>query len=205
MCEKRFVPITEHTEVGEIQAIYDNEEEKTYRNVHSICELLNEKVSENVNRFTLKDYGYGGFDIFDSTGEYKESDLYKNMTPQQITDCLNKLNDENEKLRFLININSVSERTKLERQVDEQQATITELKEEMVRLHKMSIELMDRVIPNLRRENEQLKRENSAMKEEQNEMIAHLKKQNEQLRTELSDCEKFRYQVFKRIGELNDE
>ena len=35
-----------------------------------------------------------------------------------------KLRRENEQLRFLIDINSVSERTKLERQVDEQQATI---------------------------------------------------------------------------------
>ena len=26
-----------------------------------------------------------------------------------------------------------------------------------------------------------------------------------QLRKELNDCEKFRYQVFKRMGELNDE
>ena len=40
--------------------------------------------------------------------------------------------------------------------IGEQQITIRELKEEMVRLHKMSIELMDRVIPNLRRENGQL-------------------------------------------------
>ena len=41
--------------------------------------------------------------------------------------------------------------------IGEQQTTIRELKEEMVRLHKMSIELMDRVIPILRRENEQLR------------------------------------------------
>lgn len=32
-----------------------------------------------------------------------------------------------------------------------------------------------------------------------------LKEENEQLRKELNDCEKFRYTVFKRMGELNDE
>ena len=74
----------------------------------------------------------------------------------------------------VLNVNDV------EHKLNEQQKIINELKEEMVRLHKMSIELMDRVIPNLRRE-------------------------NEQLRKELNDCEKFRYQVFKRMGELNDE
>ena len=38
--------------------------------------------------------------------------------------------------------------------------------------------------------------------EEENEQ---LKEENEQLRKELNDCEKFRYTVFKRMGELNDE
>ena len=32
-----------------------------------------------------------------------------------------------------------------------------------------------------------------------------IKKENEQLRKELNDCEKFRYTVFKLMGELNDE
>ena len=50
--------------------------------------------------------------------------------------------------------------------IGEQQSTIRELKEEMVRLHKMSIELMDRVIPNLRRENEQLRQEIERLKKE---------------------------------------
>ena len=35
--------------------------------------------------------------------------------------------------------------------------------------------------------------------------LNELSEENEQLRKELNDCEKFRYQVFKRIGELNDE
>ena len=50
-------------------------------------------------RFTLEDRGYDGFDIYDSTGEYKESELFIGMSLQQIVDCLNKLNDENGQLR----------------------------------------------------------------------------------------------------------
>lgn len=42
---------------------------------------------------------------------------------------LSILSKENEKLRFLIDINSVSERKKLERQVDEQQSIINEQNE----------------------------------------------------------------------------
>ena len=53
--------------------------------------------------------------------------------------------------------------------IGEQQTTIRELKEEMVRLHKMSIELMDRVIPNLRRENNQLRQEIERLKKELDE------------------------------------
>ncbi len=45
---------------------------------------------------------------------------------------------------------------------------------------------------------------NKRLSEKQKE-IDKLEKENEKLRKELSDCEKFRYQVFKRIGELSDE
>lgn len=43
--------------------------------------------------------------------------------------------------------------------------------------------------------------ENESLKKK----IKKLEKENEQLRKELNDCEKFRYQIFKRIGALNDE
>ena len=107
MSEKRFMPIVKNTKVGEVQGIFDSVEHKEYLNVHSICEMLNEKIckvkqSENVkinNRFILEDRGYDGFDIYDRFGEYKESDLFKGMTLQQIVDCLNVLNDENRELR----------------------------------------------------------------------------------------------------------
>ena len=35
--------------------------------------------------------------------------------------------------------------------------------------------------------------------------LNELTEENRQLRKELNDCEKFRYTVFKRMGELNDE
>ena len=39
---------------------------------------------------------------------------------------------------------------------------------------------------------------------EQYEQIVQLQEENEQLRKELNDCEKFRYTVFKRIEELSN-
>ncbi len=37
------------------------------------------------------------------------------------------------------------------------------------------------------------------------ETVRKLQEENEQLRKELNDCEKFRYQVFKRMGDVLDE
>ena len=37
------------------------------------------------------------------------------------------------------------------------------------------------------------------------DMLNSLNDENEQLRKDLSDCEKFRYHIFKKIGELADE
>lgn len=57
----------------------------------------------------------------------------------------------------------------------------------------------------LRIENKELQEEIKLLKPtnvEQYEQIVQLQEENEQLRKELSDCEKFRYTVFKR---LNDE
>ena len=41
--------------------------------------------------------------------------------------------------------------------------------------------------------------------DEQQATISRLEEENRELRNELSDCEKFRYSIFKRIGELNVE
>ena len=46
------------------------------------------------------------------------------------------------------------------------------------------------------------KEKSSAFIIEQRKEIQTLKEENKQLRNELNDCEKFRYTVFKRIGEL---
>ena len=59
-----------------------------------------------------------------------DNEKEERMTALETTKKLNELSEENEKLRFLIDINSVSERTKLERQVDEQQATINDLEKQ---------------------------------------------------------------------------
>lgn len=98
-------------------------------------------------------------------------DSFVDLTEMQIVDLLNKLSDEN---------------TRLHKKVDEQQATITALKEE----------------------NEQLKEDVNDYHNalfDLHKKYDKLEKENEQLRKELNDCEKFRYQVFKRMGELSDE
>lgn len=51
---------------------------------------------------------------------------------------------------------------------------------------------IDYELEDLEEENEQLKKENEQLKEE-----------NVQLRNELNDCEKFRYAVFKKMGEID--
>lgn len=66
-----------------------------------------------------------------------DDDLIVFLNEQQAT--ISALKEENEKLRFLIDINSVSERRKLERQVDEQQAEIERLNKELIKAITKSI------------------------------------------------------------------
>ena len=75
----------------------------------------------------------------------RENDYYIRFV-EEVVDLLNELNDEKEQLRFLVDINSVSERTKLERQVDEQQATINALKEENEQLRKEHQEMLEKYV-----------------------------------------------------------
>lgn len=70
--------------------------------------------------------------------------------------------------------------------LNEQQATIQFLQDEIDELKK-DIDIY---------KYEEKKHSESARK---------LYEENRELRKELNDCEKFRYTVFKRIGELNDE
>ena len=50
-------------------------------------------------RFKLKDYGYDGWAIEDTTGEIFENDYIEDMSQEQVIDLLNSLNDENEELK----------------------------------------------------------------------------------------------------------
>ena len=83
------------------------------------------------------------------------------------------------------------------RLVDEQQATIRKLQDLCGK--------SDGENAKLRIENKMLEKEVNLLKPtniEQYEQIQKLQEENEHLRKELGDCEKFRYQVFKR---MNDE
>lgn len=76
-------------------------------------------------------------------------------------------------------------------------------------------ELVD-LLNNLTEENKRLQNENTFLVKQRNYWKAKydegtetfesvLAEENEKLRKELNDCEKFRYTVFKRMGELNYE
>ena len=87
--------------------------------------------------------------------------------------------------------------SKLQKSVDEQQATIRKLQDLCGE--------SDGENAKLRIENKRLEKEVKLLKPtniEQYEQIQKLQEENEKLRKELGDCEKFRYTVFKR---LNDE
>ena len=73
----------------------------------------------------------------------------------------------------------------VERKLNEQQTTITALKEENDILKQ---KLRKNYIAN-----------------KQYEEMKRLQKENEQLRQELNDCEKFRHSIFKRMNELTDK
>lgn len=111
---------------------------------------------------------------------------------EEFEKCTNKLKakilqlqEENEQLRFLIDINSVSERRKLERQVDEQQATIRKLQDLCGE--------SDSENARLRLKSKELQKEIKLLKPtniEQYEQIQKLQKENEQLNERVMVLEK---------------
>ena len=50
-------------------------------------------------RFKLKDYGYDGWAVEDTTGEIFENDYIEDMSDQQVVDKLNELHEENKELK----------------------------------------------------------------------------------------------------------
>ena len=80
--------------------------------------------------------------------------------------------------------------------------------EQLKKEYKIAIDEMINDYKKLEKENEKLIQKKCLPCELvnlQTREIDKLQKENEQLRKELNDCEKFRYQVFKRMEELNDE
>ena len=155
MSKKRFIcglgfPINSD---DPIRIISDGIENKDYYKFSDICNVLNEQESiitslkernkQLRRRLEKINGGYGhlthrnGLTANEWVIESQEKELKKKN--EQISDWIEQHSKDIVK-------------------IGEQQTTIRELKEEMVRLHKMSIELMDRVIPNLRRENEKLRK-----------------------------------------------
>ena len=154
MTEQRF------TNVGGVEEyvhlIFDNKTAKTL-SVNQTVKKLNEQQDTIITlrrRLEKINGGYGhlthrnGLTANEWVIESQEKELKKKN--EQISDWIERHSKDIVK-------------------IGEQQTTIRELKEEMVRLHKMSIELMDRVIPNLRRENEQLRQEIERLKKELDE------------------------------------
>ena len=100
---------------------------------------------------------------------------------------------------------------KLDGELEESSAFIIEQREENEQLKeefKIAVDEMIIDYKKLEKENEKLIQKKCLPCELvnlQTRGIDKLQKENEQLRKELNDCEKFRYQVFKRMEELNDE
>jgi FtsZ-binding cell division protein ZapB len=97
--------------------------------------------------------------------------------------------------------------TKVVELLNEQQATIRRLQDLCGK--------SDGENSHLRIENKRLQYEIDELKKDidiyeyeekkHSETVRKLQEENEQLRKELNDCEKFRYQVFKRMGDVLDE
>ena len=113
-----------------------------------------------------------------------------------VVDLLNQLHQENEQLQ---------KRNKfLEEDVDDYHNALFDLHKKYDKLEKENEQLRQFINKGRRLSVKELMNnvnENESLKKK----IKKLEKENEQLRKELIDCEKFRHQIFKRVGALNDE
>lgn len=94
MSEKRFSFDTEQRSVGEIQVIIDNKEKKVYANYFSICDLLNEQQA------TIQSLE-------------EEIKLLKPTNIEQY-EQIQKLQEENEQLKYINNPIDDEEMTNME-------------------------------------------------------------------------------------------
>ena len=137
MSEKRFTTDYSDFLKNDKTFIKRGNERLTYK---EIVDLLNEQ-QELIEELQVSDeMGWKRAEHFEKKCPKELHN--KKMYIKRLEYKVQKFKEENEKLRFLIDINSVSERTKLERQVDKQQIIITALKEENKKL-KNFIELMN--------------------------------------------------------------
>lgn len=127
-----------------------------------------------------------------------------------VVDLLNQLHQENEHLiignKNLMKKNEqLQKRNKfLEEDVDDYHNALFDLHKKYDKLEKENEQLRQFINKGRRLSVKELMNnvnENESLKKK----IKKLEKENEQLRKELIDCEKFRYQIFKRVGALNDE
>ena len=121
-------------------------------------------------------------------------DVVKKLNGQQAT--ITELNDELEESSSFI----IEQR--------KENKTLKEENEKLIQKKCLPCELVNlqtREIDKLKKENEQLKEEYKIAVDEMVTDYKKLEKENEQLRKELNDCEKFRYTVFKLMGELDGE
>ena len=110
--------------------VWDNEKDERMCALN-VTKKLNEQqstISKQLDQIIELQDKYRILEFNHSRLEKRNKAQYEKIGEQQA--IIEKLKEENEKLRFLIDINSVSERTKLERQVDEQQSTINDLEKQ---------------------------------------------------------------------------
>ena len=83
-------------------------------------------------RFKLKDYGYDGWAVEDTTGEIFENDYIEDMSDQQVVDTLNELHEENQSLKFQLGEcrnNKLFSRRQLEKENEQLKQELQEIQD----------------------------------------------------------------------------
>lgn len=138
---------------------------------------------------------------------------YDDYNAMQLCDLLNELSDENEQLKSFVEyekrqhkhwkrecLENIEEIAQLKREIVQLKSDVESLEKENEQL-KSRVEYLERKI---QRERNATTKQHLKWSKEAEEQIQILAKENEQLKQENKELEKFRYNVFKRIGEIND-